>query len=179
MMLITIYFIIFIKKISYLFQKIIMNRFAFEQKLKKAFDNFCYHYETNNSPTITTTTTTITITTTTTTTITDNRKIIIKIDDTNNKDNLEMLYSYYPSNEYEISTVDHGGFAAMTWSLCDHHPGGARMTCGQSPHHGGFAAMTSERSSDQTCGRSPHHGETMTWSLCDHLTCGRSPHHID
>jgi hypothetical protein len=23
----------------------------------------------------------------------------------------------------------------MTWSLCDHHPGGARMTCGRSPHH--------------------------------------------
>jgi hypothetical protein len=29
--------------------------------------------------------------------------------------------------------IDHG--EAMTWSQSDHHPGGARMTCGRSPHH--------------------------------------------
>jgi hypothetical protein len=62
--------------------------------------------------------------------------------------------------------LDHGGKAAMTWSLCDHltcgrspHHGKA-MTCGLCPHHPGSARMTSEQSSD--------HGETMTWSLCDH-----------
>jgi hypothetical protein len=29
---------------------------------------------------------------------------------------------------------DHGGKAAMTWSQSDHHPDGARMTCGLRPH---------------------------------------------
>jgi hypothetical protein len=33
----------------------------------------------------------------------------------------------------------------MTWSLCEHHPGGARMTCGRSPHHGDEATMTSSK----------------------------------
>jgi hypothetical protein len=46
----------------------------------------------------------------------------------------------------KFSKLDHGGKAAMTWSLCDHH--GETMTCGLRPHHGGFAAMTSELRSD-------------------------------
>jgi hypothetical protein len=45
-----------------------------------------------------------------------------------------------------LLVYDHG--FAMTWSLCDHHPGEARMTCGLRPHH----------------------GEAMTWSQSDHQT---------
>jgi hypothetical protein len=86
----------------------------------------------------------------------------------------EVFPNYYPGKKYvelkpvreimmglpEQIKIDHGGFAAMTWSLCDHHPGFARMTSSRSEDHG-FA---------MTCGRSPHHPRfaRMTWSLCDH-----------
>jgi hypothetical protein len=41
--------------------------------------------------------------------------------------------------------LDHGGKAAMTWSLCDHHPGGARMTSSRSEDHSGFATTMTPR----------------------------------
>jgi hypothetical protein len=54
----------------------------------------------------------------------------------------EIIPSYFSvfeeliRNSYTRKRVlDNGGKAAMTSSLCEDHPGSARMTCGRSPHH--------------------------------------------